>query len=81
MTDQELIQALREHAEWTQEDDWEMPITMGDDMIRGRRPDSQPEHSHCGAPEGNRGAAGAVAPVDSGNGAAAGEWRGSLVLV
>ena len=32
MTDNELIQALREHAEWTQAEDWEMPITIGNDL-------------------------------------------------
>ena len=32
MTDQELIQALREHAEWAQTNEWEVPITLGDDL-------------------------------------------------
>lgn len=45
MTDQELIQALREHAEWKQEDDWEMPITMGDDLTAAAdRIDNQNTH-------------------------------------
>ena len=32
MRDQELIQALREHAEWAQANEWETPITLGDDL-------------------------------------------------
>ena len=32
MSDQELIQALREHAEWAQANEWETPITLGDDL-------------------------------------------------
>lgn len=32
MTDQELIQALREHAEWARANEWECPITLGDDI-------------------------------------------------
>lgn len=33
MTDQELIQALREHAEWQKGNEWETPITLGDDLV------------------------------------------------
>lgn len=33
MRDTDLVNALREHAEWTQAEDWEMPITMGDDLV------------------------------------------------
>lgn len=32
MRDQELIQALREHAEWAEGNQWETPITLGDDL-------------------------------------------------
>lgn len=32
MTDQELIQALLEHAEWARANEWECPITLGDDI-------------------------------------------------
>jgi hypothetical protein len=32
MTDKELIQALREHAEWAQANEWEVPIALGDDL-------------------------------------------------
>lgn len=32
MTDQELICALHEHAEWAQANEWEVPITLGDDL-------------------------------------------------
>lgn len=32
MTDQELIQALREHAEWARANEWECQITLGDDI-------------------------------------------------
>lgn len=32
MTDQELIHALREHAEWARANEWECPITLGDDI-------------------------------------------------
>ena len=33
MTDQELIQALREHAEWAAGNEWETPLMLGDDLI------------------------------------------------
>ena len=33
MTDQELIQALRAHAEWQKGNEWETPITLGDDLV------------------------------------------------
>mgnify|MGYP005861039177 CR=1 FL=1 len=33
MRDQELIQALREHAEWARANEWETPITLGDDLV------------------------------------------------
>ena len=32
MKDQELVKALREHAEWARENEWETPITLGDDL-------------------------------------------------
>ena len=32
MKDQELTNALREHAEWAQANEWETPITLGDDL-------------------------------------------------
>ena len=32
MTDQELIQALREHAEWAAGNEWEAPLMLGDDL-------------------------------------------------
>lgn len=32
MTDQELIRALHEHAEWAQANEWEAKITLGDDI-------------------------------------------------
>lgn len=32
MTDQELIQALREHAEWAAGNEWETPLMLGDDL-------------------------------------------------
>ena len=32
MKDQELTKALREHAEWAQANEWETPITLGDDL-------------------------------------------------
>ena len=32
MTDQELIQALRAHADWAQENEWDAPITLGNDL-------------------------------------------------
>ena len=32
MKDQELINALREHAEWARANEWETPITLGDDL-------------------------------------------------
>ena len=30
MKDQELVKALREHAEWARANEWETPITLGD---------------------------------------------------
>lgn len=32
MRDQNLVKALREHAEWAQANEWETPITLGDDL-------------------------------------------------
>lgn len=33
MKDQELVNALREHAEWAEGNQWEAPITLGDDLV------------------------------------------------
>lgn len=33
MNDQELVNALREHAEWQRGNEWETPITLGDDLV------------------------------------------------
>lgn len=33
MKDQELVNALREHAEWAQANEWETPITLGNDLV------------------------------------------------
>lgn len=32
MNDQDLVNALREHAGWAQANEWETPITLGDDL-------------------------------------------------
>ena len=32
MRDTDLVNALREHAEWARENEWETPITLGDDL-------------------------------------------------
>lgn len=32
MKDQELVNALREHTEWAEGNQWETPITLGDDL-------------------------------------------------
>ena len=32
MRDTKLVNALREHAEWAQANEWETPITLGDDL-------------------------------------------------
>lgn len=32
MKDQELVNALREHAEWALANEWETPITLGDNL-------------------------------------------------
>ena len=32
MNDQDLANALREHAEWARANEWETPITLGDDL-------------------------------------------------
>ena len=34
MNDQDLVNALREHAEWAQANEWETPITLGDDLTK-----------------------------------------------
>ena len=32
MRDQNLVNVLREHAEWAEGNEWETPITLGDDL-------------------------------------------------
>lgn len=32
MNGQKLVNALREHAEWAEGNQWETPITLGDDL-------------------------------------------------
>ena len=32
MRDQNLVNSLREHAEWARANEWETPITLGDDL-------------------------------------------------
>jgi len=32
LRDQDLVNALREHAEWARANEWETPITLGDDL-------------------------------------------------
>lgn len=32
MNDQNLVNGLREHAEWARANEWETPITLGDDL-------------------------------------------------
>ena len=32
MTRDEIVTALREHAEWAAGNEWETPITLGDDL-------------------------------------------------
>ena len=32
MRDQNLVNVLREHAEWAKANEWETPITLGDDL-------------------------------------------------
>ena len=32
MRDQDLVNALREHAEWARANEWETPITLGDNL-------------------------------------------------
>lgn len=32
MRDTDLVNALREHAEWAEGNQWETPITLGDDL-------------------------------------------------
>ena len=34
MNDQDLVKALREHAEWQRGNEWETPITLGDDLVK-----------------------------------------------
>lgn len=34
MRDQKLVNALREHAEWAKGNQWETPITLGDDLAK-----------------------------------------------
>lgn len=33
MRDQKLVNALREHAEWAEGNQWETPITLCDDLV------------------------------------------------
>lgn len=33
MRDTNLVNALREHAEWQRGNEWETPITLGDDLV------------------------------------------------
>lgn len=33
MESQDIVNALREHAEWAQANEWETPITLGDDLV------------------------------------------------
>lgn len=33
MRDTNLVKALREHAEWAEGNQWETPITLGDDLV------------------------------------------------
>ena len=33
MRDTNLVKALREHAEWAEANEWETPITLGDDLV------------------------------------------------
>lgn len=33
MKDTNLVNALREHAEWAEGNQWETPITLGDDLV------------------------------------------------
>ena len=33
MRDQKLVNALREHAEWARANEYETPITLGDDLV------------------------------------------------
>ena len=32
MTNKELVEKLREHADWADANEWEAPITLGDDL-------------------------------------------------
>lgn len=32
MTKEDIVTALREHAEWARANEWETPITLGDDL-------------------------------------------------
>lgn len=34
MRDTNLVNALREHAEWARANEWETPITLGDDLVK-----------------------------------------------
>ena len=34
MRDTNLVNSLREHAEWARANEWETPITLGDDLTK-----------------------------------------------
>lgn len=34
MRDTNLVNSLREHAEWARANEWETPITLGDDLVK-----------------------------------------------
>lgn len=37
MRDTNLVNALREHAEWARANEWETPITLGDDLAEANK--------------------------------------------
>lgn len=56
MRDTNLVNALREHAEWARANEWETPITLGDDLVKAAdrvaryhcRPDPGHERQRAG---------------------------------
>ena len=64
MRDTNLVNALREHAEWARANEWETPITLGDNLTEAA------DLIEAQAKEIEK-LRGAGAPVDSCGGAAA----------
>ena len=76
MRDINLVNALREYAEWARANEWETPITLGDDLVEAADRIVNQSTNIAALQQEIEKLRGAAAPLDPGGGAAAGE-RGS----